>query len=118
MDSPGGGGLYRPRHKLGFTATEEEENLHTLDCLLHLRSSGMLCTGISVDIDVSGQPIGPIFNGHAVQGACRNTGAPLYIVNSVGNDWFSENVTLSNGVTGACRIRNGGRGKRAAYGVL
>jgi hypothetical protein len=28
--------------------------------------------------DVSGQPIGPIINGQAVQDACRNTGAPLY----------------------------------------
>jgi hypothetical protein len=28
--------------------------------------------------DVSGQPIGPMFDGQAVQDACRNTGAPLY----------------------------------------
>ena len=46
--------------------------------------------------------------------SCRNFGdceVRCYIGNGVGSDWFSENVTLANRVTGAWRTREGEGGK-------
>ena len=34
-----------------------------------------------------------------------------YIGNGVGGDWFSENMTLANRITGAWRTREGKGGK-------
>jgi hypothetical protein len=59
----------------------------------------------SVVTDVSGQPIGSHLQGTSSARRMPRTQVPRYIVNGVDSDWFSENVTLAERVSGAWATR-------------
>jgi hypothetical protein len=66
-------------------------------------------------------PDNPSVPSSSVQQSRKNTGGTYVLIcvgNGVGHDWFSENVTLANSVSGAWRKRKRGRNSSCPWGTL